>query len=371
MSFMCVLLILNSFLVSVSSVYVSEQSVQQKSLLFLEEVVQLDLLKYDVTLQTYDASYPAEYDGLLFREDVAYLLENKNTGGGISADFVYWNSTLIWCLISILNWNAPIYSKPQPSSYIEKVKGLLERLDKWSGLPICTEHRKMLDVIKEEKNQTVISGDLKLKITLEEVFTDFQWYRLYGELELPDWGIAFERGHFHVIGNGYLFYKVGSTLVNVSRDEAVRMARERAKNFSWKVGLEPNATEVRASKILDEPVQTSLSLRMREPLTLYPHWQVALYFDRTYPGFVIGVEVGIWADTGEIHYINPISTGGGLPPKDSSTPSPEPEPKPSPKPNFSNTRIPIEYIYAIVVIIAVTAASAIGYLHLKRKKSKT
>jgi len=116
---------------------------------------------------------------------------------------------------------------------------------------------------------------------------------------------------------------------------------------------------------------------MREPLTLYPHWQVVLYFDKTYPGFVIGVEVGIWADKGEIHYINPISTGGGLPPQDSSTPSPEPEPapspQPSPQPNFSGTGIPIEYRYAIiaVTIFAIAAASSYLYIKSKRDRNKT
>lgn len=100
-----------------------------------------------------------------------------------------------------------------------------------------------------------------------------------------------------------MLYKIGSLEVKVSKDEAINIARKLAGNFSWKVGVEPNVTVVKEFKVLDKPVQASLSLQEREPLTLYPHWHITLYLDKTYPGFVTGIMVGIWADTGETHYI--------------------------------------------------------------------
>ncbi|MEM2703308.1 MAG: hypothetical protein QXR45_09120 [Candidatus Bathyarchaeia archaeon] len=359
-------------LIQTSSVYADNSNAQPKTLSLLSDVVMLDLTSYDVKLLYHDVSYSPEYEGMP-EEVVRCLLEAE--GSKLDVTCKYINGTFIYCLIEVLERSrSPIYHEPLSADLLERTRTVLKSFQKWSGSPRYRGLENLLDRVNKLENTTVRLDNLKLSIFTEGELVHFGWTHVYkfGEYELEVDGLFldFRNDDLWGLGDCYSIYKVGSDVVNVSRDEAVRMARERAETFSWKVGLEPNATEVRASKILDEPVKASLSLRMREPLTLYPHWQIALYFDRTYPGFVIGVEVGIWADTGEIHYINPISTGGGLPPQDSSTPSPEPEPEPSPKPNFSNTGLPMEYIYAIVVIIAVTVASAIGYLHLKRKNQK-
>jgi len=39
----------------------------------------------------------------------------------------------------------------------------------------------------------------------------------------------------------------------------------------------------------------------RDPLTLYPYWQLHFYFNESIAGNV-GVQVGVWGDTGEIIY---------------------------------------------------------------------
>jgi hypothetical protein len=43
-------------------------------------------------------------------------------------------------------------------------------------------------------------------------------------------------------------------------------------------------------------------------LTLYPYWYVTLYLDKTYPGGVSEIGVGVWADTGQVASIQAIAT---------------------------------------------------------------
>jgi hypothetical protein len=375
-----VLAVIISFqFVQTFSVYADNSLAQKRTLSLLSDVLMLDLTSYDVVLRDNRIDYPTEYGGLS-EEIVRYFLYTDGSKLDITCKYV--NGTFISCIIEVLERSKPtIYREPQPTDILEVAKGFLKRFQKWSGSARYQELENVLGMVYKLENTIVRLNNLRLSVFVEGKLVHFGWTHIYkfGEYEFEVDGLFldFIDGDLWGFGDCYSIYRVGSVAVKVSRDEAVRMARERAKTFYWKVGLGSNATEVKDFKILEEPVKTSLSLRMREPLTLYPHWQVVLYFDKTYPGFVIGVEVGIWADKGEIHYINPISTGGGLPPQDSSTPSPEPEPapspQPSPQPNFSGTGIPIEYRYAIiaVTIFAIAAASSYLYIKSKRDRNKT
>ena len=49
------------------------------------------------------------------------------------------------------------------------------------------------------------------------------------------------------------------------------------------------------------------------PLTLYPGWRVKLYLDKLYPGNVYGLNIGIWADTGEVNDISTLMSALGYP----------------------------------------------------------
>ena len=69
------------------------------------------------------------------------------------------------------------------------------------------------------------------------------------------------------------------------------------KNFSWKY----EGNEITDFTILEEPVSTSLIPHTREePLGLIPYWYVILQLDKSYPGDVNSIAVGIWADTGKV-----------------------------------------------------------------------
>jgi hypothetical protein len=356
--------------------YGAESSLQGWALSFLKDVVMCDMTRFNVTL-LWDEEPPFYSGG----REISFNLSTK--GGWLLASFTFRDNQLESCLIDRID--KVIYPKvyaayvsTQPTNLIDAAKGLLERYINYTGSLHYKKMKDLLDLVPKEiciegGSRNVTLDDIKLQVSVGERLASFTWFHVYSNgLEKMELGLEFWDGAFYTLIDQRRFYKVGSTTVNVSKEEAIKIAIDRAKNFSWKVGTDPNAIEIKDFIIKNEPISVELSLWAREPYTLYPHWRITLYLDKVYPGGVTGIQVGIWADTGEIHYIIALSTGGGPPPQDSSTPSPEPEPAPSPQPS-PQPSIPMEYGCAIIAItiLAVTAASSYLYIRRKRDRNKT
>jgi len=184
-------------------------------------------------------------------------------------------------------------------------------------------------MVSKVESTTVKLGNIKLTLLVEGSFASFQWSYVYDGSEQPGMDISFRDGDIWSFGEIYSIFKVGSTTIKVTKEEAISIARERAKSFSWKVGLGADALEVREFTVLETPVKAELSMQAREPLTLYPFWRVTLYLDKTYPGNIIGIVVGVWADTGEVRYIETLSYGGATFPEDMGVPTEQVSPQPT------------------------------------------
>ena len=77
------------------------------------------------------------------------------------------------------------------------------------------------------------------------------------------------------------------------------------KNYSWN----ENGTQVSNFQVLNSPVSAELYPKPRtDNLTLYPYWYVTLHLDKTYPGGVSEIGVGVWADTAQATNIQAITT---------------------------------------------------------------
>jgi len=337
---------------------------REKALSFLENVVQLDLSKYEVKTITEDEHMPPPLP--VWYEEVSYML--KTGGGWLDVGCLFVNDSFIGCRIYKHDNVTLHYTVEQPTNLIDKAKGLLKRYGNWIRNPLNREMELLEKMVKVD-NVNITSDDMDLRVSVTGILVDFQWILLYGNgLELRVLTISFEDYSLYWFTDFRDLYKVGSITLKVSKEDAIEMALSLAKNFSWKVG----ETEIKDFVIKKEPIGVELTLWNREPYTFYPHWRITLFLDKVYPGGVTGIQVGIWADTGEIHYIIALSTGGGPPPQDSSTPSPEPEPAPSPQPS-PQPSIPMEYSCAIIAItiLAVTAASSYLYIKRKRDRNKT
>ncbi len=145
--------------------------------------------------------------------------------------------------------------------------------------------------------------------------------------------------------------KVGSTEVKISEEQAVNIAKEYLKTFSWKAndGSE-ELVEVKDFKVLASPVKAKLSMQPRESFELYPYWYVELVLDKVYQGSVNSIHVGLWADTGTVAYCQEISAGAAYPTE-----------------TETNKNTPPIDIPTVAVISVAILAAAITTIVLKKK----
>lgn len=286
------------------NVYSTEWSAEKRTLSFLTDVVMLDLASYNVELLHHNVSYPVEYGGIM-EEEIS--LELKTNGSQIRVIACFRNKTLAFCLISVRE-GSPVYTKAPPTNLVDSAKTILEEYQTYSESSRLQEMKGMLDQIDKVKETTVTSGNVKLQVSNSGRRVSFNWQYTYGGVEVSGPTMVFRDGALYNFVDIWNIFTVGNTAIKVSEKEAINIAKETAKNFSWTV----DGVEIKDFVILEDPVQTKMSMQAREPLTLYPHWRVNVYLDTVYPGGVSCIAVGVWADTGEVRYCQELSLGGRL-----------------------------------------------------------
>jgi hypothetical protein len=88
---------------------------------------------------------------------------------------------------------------------------------------------------------------------------------------------------------------IGSTSVNISREQATAIAMNYIENYSYEM---PDGVWISDFKVAS--TGADLVPIVRESYVLYPCWQVSLCLDKTYSGSVHGLLVLVWADSGEV-----------------------------------------------------------------------
>jgi hypothetical protein len=141
------------------------------------------------------------------------------------------------------------------------------------------------------------------------------------------------------------------------------LARNAAEDYTLQIYLSDGLTDVEFN-LADEPARADLFMYPRETLTVYPFWRIDLYFDKFYPS-AYGVQVGIWADTGEIESCESLSgLGGPIAEEDLTKSSSEQSLKSENAGIAPSTNI---YIITITAACVVTIVAATIVLKKKRK----
>jgi len=327
-------------LLQVPTAYSAELTTEEKALDFLEDVVMLDMKKYNVTVRTSFENY-STYWGSLYMEDVRCNLESNESK--LRIGFVFENYTLTGFHLYV-NKGSPLYTQPPSTNSLERADTFLGRYENYLGTSECQELRNMLSTVTEEKNMTTTVNNVRFKLTKEPSKTKLRWDITYNGADYTKLSFSLRSSGEFAFSDTRHLYEIGSTDVDVSREEAINIARERAAYLPWKAGMGDETVEVTDYTIVDEPVGASLYTRCREPLVLYPYWSVTLYLDKVYPGNVIGFTFQIWADTGEIINGRLNTLLGGIPPEEPTEPSTIPE-----FPSWT----PILFLMLAVIVVAV------------------
>ena len=179
------------------TVYVTETSDADEVLVFLEEVVSLDVAKYDVTLLGTSVTYP-DWLGGLAQVTGKYTLESETSK--IDVLFKFRNNTLSWCLVRILE-GSPQYNNSPSANIRDLACDFLQKYQACSGDSDLEAMRSLLDVVDVTENSTKTVGNMKLIVSVTSFSSSFDWrYTLDG----TDYGgvdVSFRNGHFYAFGD--------------------------------------------------------------------------------------------------------------------------------------------------------------------------
>jgi hypothetical protein len=295
------------------TVYAVEKAVPEKALTFLEDVVLLDLTKYEKILQIHDVMYPDELDGFT-QDNVVYALVSNESE--LEAAFSFKNSTFAHFMLGTLE--APFYSEPQPSTAVDNVASFIQRYQTYSGDPDFDGVRdfeemvELLNSVDITKNVTVSSTHVELEVISRTNVIHFLWKYIVDGVAFPWINLEVRNGIITAFDDNWRLYRVGSTNLAYSEVDAANIALEYLNDFSWTADNEV----ITDFEVVNEPRSIDLITTLgREPLRLYPCWKLELYLDKVYPGIVNRISLSIWADSGDVYSCIPLGGGGGAIPE--------------------------------------------------------
>jgi DNA-binding transcriptional ArsR family regulator len=281
-------------------------STTDKSLNFLRDVIQIDLSEYQVTLLSHTVEDNSDL-GHATEEIFKFSLAD----GDSQLDLVlrFRNNHFSLYQISILEGfppYAPGFVQSKVPDIVNATQGFIERYKSVTNDSYLDEFGKLLSAATET-NTEVTMGNTKLRIAINGDNAKVTLLYAANGFDYPTKSLTlvFENHALQEIDDDWFLYKVGSTQVDISRNQAIEIARNAAANFEW------NASGVQVSNfnVLNDPVSALFFPHPRtDPLTLMPYWYITLYLDREYPGGVSSITVGVWADTGEVANIEALSS---------------------------------------------------------------
>jgi hypothetical protein len=314
--FLTMLLASSAYATLISSTHAADVAVQQKGLTILNNVVGLDLANYSTVVNECPQD---SYLGVVPEENVRYTLESN--GSRVDALYTFANGNLR--MIHVLeSEGSPQLTKTatkpiklgnatlQVVDVTETAKGFLNDYANYSGKSFYGELVSMLENVDADQNSTRTVGNVKLEVNASQGSTIFRWTYTFNGIEAPDKCVAigYQNGFLKYFIDNWDLYKIGSTTINLSEKEAIDIAMERARAFSWNMSADNDTVKIMNFKVTNAMIWENVfcsnlyadKTRSDDPLMLYPVRHVWVSLDKFYPGNVYGFNVYVWADTGEV-----------------------------------------------------------------------
>ncbi|MGB9842307.1 MAG: hypothetical protein ACPLKZ_06240 [Candidatus Bathyarchaeales archaeon] len=371
------ILLLAAFVVPVfASSYeeLREENAKRRALSFLRDVFSfVDLAEYNVSFKLYVFDYPWDWGGATYEEVVRYdLISSART-----LDFTihFCNQTPYYVWLTDYDYYGPALFQQfdrlavlsERVNVVKLAKSVLENYLRWRGDSSLRAAVDVLDMVNATESMSKIVGNLNFTaIWWLEDSVSFYWIWQVGGISAKRMGLSIDRRSFYLSDNGGV-YRLGSAEVKISKDEAVAIALRRAESFSYRARIDLNTSvEVKDFVVVKDRITAELLTWPKEPLVLYPYWSVKLGLDKVYPAFVDAIHVGIWADTGEVFFCEPIGWGGPVSADGSSAET-------QPEGDVGDGEAAAGQTWqtsAIVVAAVVVTATVLGVAVLKRKRKQ-
>jgi hypothetical protein len=281
----------------------------ERALNIIRDVVQIDTTKYQTTLLRDNVENRSDLDGV-----VEEILQYSLTTSESKIDLVlrFRNNHFSLCQVSLIEGVLPfdpIYIQPQPTGVLEVTRSLIERYQSISNDPYLEEMSNLLASADRVPTEQTL-GNIKLKVTIDGDNAEvLLMYTANGyDYSAKSIRLVFYKNVLQELTDDWFLYNVSSTPVTVSRDQAIQIAKDAAKNFEWNA----SGVQVTDFNVLAEPVSAVFFPHPRtDALTLVPYWYITLYLDKEYAGGVNSITVGVWADTGEVANIQALRSQAG------------------------------------------------------------
>ncbi|MEM2911626.1 MAG: hypothetical protein QW146_03890 [Candidatus Bathyarchaeia archaeon] len=369
----------------------------ERALGTLRNVVGLDVDAYNWSIRAYGKDLfmlvlPHEFIGFDFWTDESQLTAYVEFVDGMLQSIDMFVQKGVPLMVQMVH---------EATNEVEMAKGFLSRYQAYCRATHVEVFKTVLDNIELKTNISKVYGNFKFEaeytklVDVESRTIDgatFRWIYTFNGIEAFDkWvGLAFENGYFSSFIDNWNFYKIGSYDMNVDEKKAIDIAVNAARNWSTKVYMGKDAEgkeiwiEVKGFKVVGAKVLGLMfgnSLWDNEvrgdALTLYPVWTIEVFFDDVYAGGVYGIYINIWADTGEVWRIFPL-TGPLGPPSDivpiengeSEGQAGGEEQEPTTPDDTSNSRTWLNITQIALIAIPITAGIALATVKVYSKRRK-
>jgi len=280
---------------------------QAEGLTSLSNTLGLNMPEYsDITSQSYPLR---QYADAVPQEEIRYQLQSPTSTIDVLCSFV--NGQLR--MIHILENEGRLHLVKPTENIIEMTKNILDNCAQYTKDPIYTQLRTLLNEVQPNQDLTLISENIKLEVTNTDQGTTFRWTYTTNGVDAPDKCVAmhYKDNSLSYFIDNWNIYKIANTNLNLTEAEAIEIALQAADAYSWKIGADEYAVEVKNFNVTQAMIMDTYLMNMPhienirgELLTLYPLCHVWVSLDKFYPGNVYGIEVFIWADTKEVCYVH-------------------------------------------------------------------
>lgn len=367
-----VLIVVTVFFPSITVLDVKGQdttSYTKEVLRFLQEVVQLNTTEYYVV----NSVGPVVDEQEVLDEIVNYThgkISLDRQGGHLYSLYSFLNGTLqsIRIRVEQIGWPQSLI---RWDNLFEAAKVTLINYKDFLG---TLQNNSNIDLMYNlltkvnTPNSTTIEGNIKLEIDQYGKF--FKWTYNYNGVDFPAIHISFDdSGAIGSFSDSRKSYRIGSIEVNFTEEEAIGIALDQAKVFSF---VYENGTIIEIG-FLEHWVKAELVVKSRYvQKEYYPVWMVDLPLDNIY-GQIYFIRVMFWADDGEIDQVKPLGYGGDPSWGESgslivtSTPSPSQEPILTPEFTGGLDLQEFSFVPVVALVMIVFGVGIILYFK-KRKK---
>ena len=272
-----------------------------KAISFLNDVIQLDMSKYKVTL------YENESNGnhLFYK---LYPNTQSLFGSDSNAIFSFYNGTLGSCDLSP-GIEGLMYKQP----FIDRFNvtlGIVQRFESWANDSWVKGMENLMVKVGSDKNTFQVSGNESLRITiLSDGLGTYKFSNYLDGVEYTGISIAMSNSSSRDLffTDSRAFYTIGNTTINVSRDQAISIAEDYVKNYSYNhtfgngtsiIVSNLNITGISSADLETNPGYAAMESNRNS--TLFPYWDIRVNVSNMPARGLQGVGVVILANDGTV-----------------------------------------------------------------------